>query len=123
MPGGGTRGAAAAAGGGGPGPPVFTVDTPEEHSFLTTVAITDLCEAYEEATKGQSNRELFADFHSLIDSAPTLTLGAEIGSVIKTRNATDAQRRRALDVVVQGMLLEKKLESTRQEERFCRPCN
>ena len=97
------RGAAAAAGGGGPVPPA--PDAPEEYSFLTTVAITDLCEAFEEATKGQSNRELFADFQSLIDSAPTLTLGAEIGSAIKLRNATDAQRRRALEVTVQGMIL------------------
>ena len=52
MPAGGARGAAAAAGGGGLAPP----DTPEDHSFLTTDAITNLREAYEEATKGQSNR-------------------------------------------------------------------
>ena len=45
-------------------------------------------------------------------------LRAEVGGAIKTRNATDAQRTRALEVIVQGMLLEKKLEATRQEEKM-----
>ena len=74
-----------------------------------------MCEAFEEAIKGQSNRELLADFHALIGSAPTLTLGAEVGGAIKLKNATDAHQKRALEVTVQGMILEKKLEGTRQE--------
>ena len=45
-------------------------------------------------------------------------MGAEIGDAIKRRNATDAQITRALEVIVQGMILEKKLEGTRQEERM-----
>ena len=119
MPGGGARGAAAAAGGGGPVPPAPTRwDTPEEYPFLTMGCITDMCEAFEEVIKGQSNRELLADFNALIDSAPTLTLGAEVGGAIRTRNATDAQRIRALEVIVQGMIPEKKLEGTRQEEKM-----
>ena len=77
-----------------------------------------MCEAFEEVIKGQSNRELLSDFNSLIDSTPTLTLGAEVGSAIKPKNATDAQHTRALEVIVQGMILEKKLEGTRQEERM-----
>ena len=49
----------------------------------------------------------------------TLTLGPEIGAYhAKPRNATDAQQMRALEVIVQGMILEKKLEGTRQEERM-----
>ena len=116
MPGGG---AAGAAGGGVPVPPATTrIDAPDEYSFLTIGSITDMCEAFEEVIKGQSNRELLSDFNSLIDSAPTLTLGAEVGGAIKPKNATDAQRTRALEVIVQGMILEKKLEGTRQEERM-----
>jgi hypothetical protein len=34
---------------------------------------------FEEESKGQSNRELHADFLSLFESAPMLTLGEEIG--------------------------------------------
>ena len=94
------------------------IDEPEGYSFLTTERITTMCDTFEEDIKGQSNRELFADFVSLFESAPALTLGAEDGSAIKMRNATDAQRRRALEVIVQGMILEKKLEGARQEERM-----
>ena len=42
----------------------------------------------------------------------------EIGGAIKRRNATDAQVTIALEVIVQGMILEKKLEGTRQEEKM-----
>ena len=108
-------------GGGGPAPsePAPTrYDTPEHHSFLSTDAITDMCTQFEEDIKGQSNRELLADFLSLFESAPTLTLGEEIGGAIKRRNAEDAQVKRALEVIVQGMILEKRLENTRQEERM-----
>ena len=45
-------------------------------------------------------------------------LRAEVGGAIKQKNATDAQQRRALEVIVQGMILEKKLEGNRQEERM-----
>ena len=49
----------------------------------------------------------------------TFTLGPEIGAdYVKPRNATDAQHQRALEVIVQGMVLEKKLEGTRQEEKM-----
>ena len=77
-----------------------------------------MCTAFEEDSKGQSNRELHADFLSLFESAPTLTLGAEIGEAIKRGNATDAQVKVALQVIVQGMILEKTLEGTRQEEKM-----
>ena len=50
-----------------------------------------MCTTFEEESKGQSNRELHADFLSLFESAPVLTLGPEIGSAIKRRNATDVQ--------------------------------
>ena len=77
-----------------------------------------MCTTFEEESKGQSNRELHADFLSLFESAPELTLGPEIGSAIKRRNATDDQVTRALEVIIQGMILEKKLEGTRQEGRM-----
>ena len=67
------------------------VDTPSDYSFLTTGVITGMCTMFEEESKGQSNRELHADFLSLFESAPELTLGPEIGSAIKRRNATDVQ--------------------------------
>ena len=94
------------------------IDAPENYSFLTTEAITGMCTVFEEDSKGQSNRELHAGFLSLFEAAPTLALGAEIGSAIKRRNATDAQVKLALQVIVQGMILEKKLEGTRQEEKM-----
>ena len=106
-------------GGGGPVPPAPTrFDTPDEYSFLTTDAITGLCSTFEEGITGQSNRELHADFAALFESAPTLTLGEEIGDAIKRRNATDDQIKLALELIVQGMILEKKLEGTRQEVKM-----
>ena len=77
-----------------------------------------MCTKFDEDCKGQSNRELHADFVSLFESAPELTLGPEIGSAIKRRNATDDQVKTALELIVRGMILEKKLEGTRQEERM-----
>ena len=77
-----------------------------------------MCNNFEEVIKGQSNRELLSDFNNLIDSAVTLTLGHELGGAIKPRNATDVQQTRALEVIVQGMILEKKPEDTRQEEKI-----
>ena len=107
------------AGGGGPPPPAPTrVDAPAEYSFLTIQATTEMCDVFEEAIKGQSNRELLSDFNHLIESAVTLALGDEVGGALDPRNATDAQQRRALEVIVQGMILEKKLEGTRQEARM-----
>ena len=106
-------------GGGGPAPPAPTrVDTTDDYSFLPTEVITSMCTNFEEDSKGQSNRELHADFLSLFESAPMLTLGLEIGDALKRRNATDAQVTRALEVIVQGMILEKKLGGTRQEEKM-----
>ena len=48
----------------------------------------------------------------------TLTLGHELGGAVKPKNASDAQMTRALDVIVHGKILEKKLEGTRQEEKM-----
>ena len=92
-------------------------DEPEEYTYLTMGSISDRCDKFEEGIKGQSNRELLADFKIMIEGAPTLTLGEEVGDAVKPRNATDAQRRNALEVIVEGMILEKKLEVTRQEEK------
>ena len=78
-----------------------------------------MCNNFEEVIKGQSNRELLSDFNNLIGSEIILTLGPELGAYhIKPRNATDAQQWRALEVIIQGMILEKKLEGTRQEEKM-----
>ena len=89
----------------GPAPPAPVLiggnDTPESYSYLTTGVITGMCTVFEEESKGQSNRELHADFLSMFEAAPTLTLGVEIGSAIKRRNATDAQVELALQVIVQ----------------------
>ena len=114
-PGGGAIPDGGAGGGGLPPAAPTRVDAPADSSFLTVEAITELCNNFEEVIKGQSNRELLSDFNNLIGSAVTLTLGPELGAYhIKPRNATDAQQTRALEVVVQGMILEKKLEGTRQ---------
>ena len=76
--------------GGAARPAPTRIDAPENYSFLTTEVIKSMCTMFEEESKGQSNRELHADFLSLFESAPELTLGPEIGSAIKRRNATDA---------------------------------
>ena len=115
-PDGGGGGGGAAGGAAHPAP--TRVDEPDHYSFLTTEAITGMCTKFDEDCKGQSNRELHADFVSLFESAPMLTLGEEIGGALKRRNATDDQVTRALEVIIQGMILEKKLEGTRQEERM-----
>ena len=115
-PDGGGGGGGAAGGAAHPAP--TRVDEPDHYSFLTTEAITGMCSKFEEESKGQSNRELRADFLSLFESAPVLTLGTEIEGALKRRNATDAQVTRALKVIVQGMILEKKLEGTRREEKM-----
>ena len=88
--------------GGGARPAPTRVDVPSDYSFLTTRAITDMCTAFEEESKGQSNRELHADFVTLFESAPALTLGEETGGFIKRGNASDEQVTRALEVIVQG---------------------
>ena len=73
-------------GGGGDGgaarPAPTRVDVPDHYSFLTTEAITGMCTTFEEESKGQSNRELHADFVALFESAPMLTLGEEIGVLL-----------------------------------------
>ena len=79
---------------------------------------SEKCEKFEEGITGQSNRERLADFKALIEGAPTLTLGEEVGEALKPVNATDPQRMMALEVIVEGMILEKKLEGTRQEEKM-----
>ena len=93
-------------------------DAPAEYSFLTVTAITEMYNNFDDVIKGQSNRELLSDFNNLIESAVTLTLGPALGSAVKPKNASDEQMTRALDVIVQGMILEKKLEGTRQEEKM-----
>ena len=77
--------------GGAARPAPTRVDTPSDYSFLTTGVITGMCTTFEEDIKGQSNRELHADFLSLFESAPMLTLGEEIGGSIKRSNASDEQ--------------------------------
>ena len=83
-PGGGAGGGGAAA-----APP--SADEPNEYSFLTTGAITEMCNGFEEGIKGQSNRELLSDFKNLLESAVTLPLGREIGGAVRPRNASDEQ--------------------------------
>ena len=64
----------------GPAVPVATrLDEPDEHTYLTMESISEMCDKFEEGIKGQSNRELLADFKTLIEGAPTLTLGEEVG--------------------------------------------
>ena len=55
-------------------------------------AITEMCNNFDEVSKGQSNRELLSDFYNLIESAVTLTLGHELRGAVKPKNATDEQR-------------------------------
>ena len=93
-------------------------DASAGYSFLIATAITGLCTNYDEVIKGQSNRELLSDFNNLTEYVLTLALGHEAGGAIKPKNASDKQTTRALDVIVQGMILEKKLEGTRQEEKM-----
>ena len=107
------------AGGGGAAPAApARADEPAEYSFLAMAAITEMCNNFEEVIKGQSNRELLSDFKNLLESAVTLTLGHGLGGAVKPKNASDAQMTRALGGIVQGMILEKKLEGTRQEEKM-----
>ena len=112
------RGGAGPVPGGGAAAAAATIDAPAEYTFLTVTAITELCTNYDEVIKGQSNREFLSDFNNLIESAVTLALGHEVGGAVKPRIASDEQRTRALDVIVQGTILEKKLEGTRQEEKM-----
>ena len=77
-----------------------------------------MCNDFDDSAKRQSGRELLSDFNNLLEYTVTLTLGYEIGGAVKLRNASDEQRMRTLAVLVQGMILEKKLEGTRQEEKM-----
>ena len=88
-PGGGAGGGGAAA-----APP--SADEPNEYSFLTMDAISEMCNGFEEGIKGQSNRELISDFKNLLESAVALTLGHEIGGAVKPRNSSNEQMTGAL---------------------------